>query len=420
MGILDQAKTEMQPRPGALFGLFNKHEQLTPEQVDRRYKQGAVLSALGMGLSQLGAGQPVNMSPAFEGLQKRQQQAQLRKVMEQPGLMDGFSPQQRAILATMPESMAVELIMQRAFAPPPDPTRGIEINDQLVNPITGESMGDYRTPETTDRKTAQDINGVLRYVDTGEPVFPNVAAEPPTPKQTDDMAEYAAAVQQGYTGTLADWILEQRRAGASKTDITVSPAGDPVNSDYTKKRNEGYAARMQEIETQEAAAQRALSSLEVMKQQMADPNFYSGSGADAVLALRRAGAALGVADPAGIDSMETFNAQAKAAALDVMGGSLGTGFSNADRDFVEQQVPNLQSTPQGNAKLIDVQKAIQERKLEIAKRARKYESEHGQIDQGFFTELQQWADANPIFRAEPAATGTAPIVVDGYTIQQVD
>lgn len=415
MGILDQAKTEMQPRPGALFGLFNKHEQLTPEQMDRRYKQGAVLSALGMGLSQLGAGQPVNMSPAFEGLQKRQQQAQLRKVMEQPGLMDGFSPQQRAILATMPESMAVELIMQRAFAPPPDPTRGVEINGQLVNPITGELMGDYRTPEV--RKPIE-VNGQLV-----DPVTYQVIGDyrtPDQPKQTDDMTEYAAAVQQGYTGTLADWILEQRRAGASKTDITVSPAGDPVNSDYTKKRNEGYAARMQEIETQEAAAQRALSSLEVMKQQMADPNFYSGSGADAVLALRRAGAALGVADPAGIDSMETFNAQAKAAALDVMGGSLGTGFSNADRDFVEQQVPNLQSTPQGNAKLIDVQKAIQERKLEIAKRARKYESEHGQIDQGFFTELQQWADANPIFRAEPAATGTAPIVVDGYTIQQVD
>ena len=141
--------------------------------------------------------------------------------------MDGFSPQQRAILATMPESMAVELIMQRAFAPPPDPTRGVEINGQLVNPITGELMGDYRTPDTTDRKTAQDINGVLRYVDTGEPVFPNVAAEPPTPKQTDDMAEYAAAVAQGYGGSLQDWLLEQKKAGASSQIVNVGsgPSG---------------------------------------------------------------------------------------------------------------------------------------------------------------------------------------------------
>lgn len=203
MGILDQAK-----------------QWMTPERA-------IAMQGIGMGLSQLGAGQPVNMSPAYQALQQRQQQAQLRKVMEQPGLMDGFSPQQRAILATMPESMAVELIMQRAFAPPPDPTRGIEINDQLVNPITGESMGDYRTPETTDRKTAQDINGVLRYVDTGEPVFPNVAAEPPTPKQTDDMAEYAAAVSQGYGGSLQDWLLEQKKAGASSQIVNVGggPSG---------------------------------------------------------------------------------------------------------------------------------------------------------------------------------------------------
>ena len=203
MGILDQAK-----------------QWMTPERA-------IAMQGIGMGLSQLGAGQPVNMSPAYQALQQRQQQAQLRKVMEQPGLMDGFSPQQRAILATMPESMAVELIMQRAFAPPPDPTRGVEINGQLVNPITGELMGDYRTPDTTDRKTAQDINGVLRYVDTGEPVFPNVAAEPPTPKQTDDMAEYAAAVSQGYGGSLQDWLLEQKKAGASSQTVYVGggPSG---------------------------------------------------------------------------------------------------------------------------------------------------------------------------------------------------
>jgi hypothetical protein len=155
MGILDQAKQWMTPERALAF-------------------QG-----IGMGLSQLGAGQPVDLSPAYAALQQRQQQTQLRKVMEQPGLMDGFTPQQRAILATMPESMAVELIMQRAFAPPPDPTRGVEINDQLVDPLTGRVIGDYRSPEAApDRKTAQDVNGVLRYVDTGEPVFPNVAEAP--------------------------------------------------------------------------------------------------------------------------------------------------------------------------------------------------------------------------------------------------
>ena len=387
MGILDQAK-----------------QWMTPERA-------IAMQGIGMGLSQLGAGQPVNMSPAYQALQQRQQQAQLRKVMEQPGLMDGFSPQQRAVLATMPEDMAVQIIMQRAFAAPRDP---IEINGQLVDPTTMKVLGDFRTPEAP---KPIEINGQLV-----DPVTRQVIGDyrdPAEPKQTDDMAEYAFALEQGYQGSLADWILEQRKAGAPSNTVINAPAGVPANADYTKKRNEGYAAQMQEIEEQEGAARRALSSLDVMKNQMADPGFYSGSGAEAVLQLRRAGAALGLADPEGIDSMETFNAQAKAAALEVMGGSLGTGFSNADRDFVEQQVPNLQSTPQGNAKLIEVQSAIQKRKLAIARRAREYEAKNGQIDQGFFTELQQWADANPIFKAEPAPK-QPPISVDGYTIQQVD
>ena len=117
--------------------------------------------------------------------------------------------------------------------------------------------------------------------------------------------------------------LEQRRAGASKTDITVSPAGDPVNADYQKRNM--VTPECKGTETQEAERSARFRPLRHEGEQMADPKLIPVSGADAVLVLRRALALpLGVADPAGIDSMETFNAQAKAAALDVMGGSLGT------------------------------------------------------------------------------------------------
>jgi hypothetical protein len=37
---------------------------------------------------------------------------------------------------------------------PGEPVRGIEINGQLVNPITGEPMGDFRTPETPKQPAA--------------------------------------------------------------------------------------------------------------------------------------------------------------------------------------------------------------------------------------------------------------------------
>lgn len=82
---------------------------LTPERA-------IALQGLGMGLSQMAAGQPVNLSPAYQALEQRQQQAQMRKVMDAPGVLDGFTPQQRAVLATMPPALATEIISQRIFA----------------------------------------------------------------------------------------------------------------------------------------------------------------------------------------------------------------------------------------------------------------------------------------------------------------
>lgn len=46
----------------------------------------------------------------------------------------------------------------------------IEINGQLVDPTTYKVVGDYRT--APDRKIEHDANGVPRYVDTGQPVYP--------------------------------------------------------------------------------------------------------------------------------------------------------------------------------------------------------------------------------------------------------
>ena len=52
-------------------------------------------------------------------------------------------------------------------------------------------------------------------------------ANPEKPNPTDDMREYAAAQAQGFTGTLQEWILSQRKAGAASSNVTVG--GQPSN-----------------------------------------------------------------------------------------------------------------------------------------------------------------------------------------------
>lgn len=79
-----------------------------------------------------------------------------------------------------------------AMQPEPEGPAPIEINGQLVDPTTGAVIGDYRSPEAAGaRDTAQDQNGILRYTDTGEPVFPDVqtAMEPAEAPDPTDLRE---------------------------------------------------------------------------------------------------------------------------------------------------------------------------------------------------------------------------------------
>jgi hypothetical protein len=216
----------------------------------------------------------------------------------------------------------------------------------------------------------------------------------------------------GGVNTTVQNILPGGEQGGASTTQFQKDLGGIMAKDYESIRNDAKAART------------GLATLSIMEDSLNDPSFYSGFGSEQLLAVKRLGAALGI-DPEGVSSMETFNALNKQAALASMGGSLGTGFSNADRDFVTGQVPTLENTPEGNRKLIEIQKKIAERKIDVSKLATAYVKKHGVLDAGFEEELQQFAEANPLFDEEsgseaapagdnepaPPAIGE---VVDGY------
>lgn len=177
-------------------------EWMTPERA-------AAFQGIGMGLSQLSAGQPVDLSPAYDALQQRKDAAQMRKVMEVPGLMDSFTPQQRAVLASMPEPLATKIIMEHAFAPAPEPVKGVAVGGNLVNPVTGEVM--WQAPPELDGplgdRTGLAAAGGLtpgtpeyqHYILTGEVLQPN--QNPPEtrtmklPDGSDALIEWDAATE---------------------------------------------------------------------------------------------------------------------------------------------------------------------------------------------------------------------------------
>ena len=158
----------------------------------------------------------------------------------------------------------------------------------------------------------------------------------------------------------------------------------------------GMGGEYVKIQQDALSAVTGLQTLDAMEQAMSDPSFYSGFGAEQLMGLKQAAAAIGI-DPEGVTSMESFRALSNKAVLDAMGGSLGTGVSNADRSFVEAQVAQLGNTPEGNREIISIQRALKERQIQIAEIADRYRAANGNMN-GFATYLAQWAEANPLFQ----------------------
>jgi hypothetical protein len=237
--------------------------------------------------------------------------------------------------------------------------------------------------------------GQIRYDGSGRPIAAGPGKPPTTPSSVQEYEYYvgqlqAQGVPQDQWPTFQQFELESKKAGAPKTSIEME--GDS----YGKERGKGFATQMTEIEAAEAAAYDTLNSAAVMQQMMQDPNFYSGWGGGMALQAKQFLATIG-GNPDAAASMEGFTAESKRLALATMGGSLGSGFSNADRDFVEYQVANLAFSPEGNASLLEINRRLAERKIQIAQMARQYEIDNGRIDARFKQELSQWARANPVF-----------------------
>lgn len=391
--------------PNSFLGRMN--QWMTPER-------SIALQGLGQGLSQMAHGQPVNLSQSHNALAQRQQERERRKALEQSGILSKFTPQQQQLLATMPAGAAQKIIAEAMFSNTAPETT--VVNGRLVNKQTGALIADYSEP--AQRRIVEGADGRKYYADTQEPVLPDVQA----PHSTGYIAtgEQAEALgldpEHSYNIAVENGSMRATQIGGGGTSVSIG--GTRLESEYDKTRGKAFGDLANSIQDSGRTAQRTLTALDAMARSMGDEGFYSGFGSDSVQFAKRAGRALGF-DVEGIDSMEAFNAVSKQAALDVMGGSLGAGFSDADRSFVLDQVPGLGNTPEGNALLIEVQRAMAKRSQDIAKLARDYERKNGRIDLGFEDELASFSQQNPIFTdawwASAKAKAGQPIQPWDYT-----
>ena len=129
---------------------------------------------------------------------------------------------------------AVKAGQVKGYLQAPEPVRGVEVAGELRNPFTGALMGRAAETKPQERKTAVDQNGILRFVDTGDPVFPNVipnVVETKPPIATSDLGR----INQDYTAGLIS--LEQRDDAVAAIEAKTQSDVETIST-ATTARNE--------------------------------------------------------------------------------------------------------------------------------------------------------------------------------------
>lgn len=283
----------------------------------------------------------------------------------------------------------------------------------------GDAIGEYRRDARM--KEAVDAAGgdpavasrnLFAAGDTTNAMTAARFAEAVGGKLTDEMREYNLARSQGEKRNFTDWKTGLKAAGATKVQVNSGERS------FDQSVGKAYGDQYVDLMKAGRGATAALGTLDYMDQLVQRPDFYSGTGAGAVMQAKRALSSMGIAAPDSASAAETFEALSNKLVLDAAGGSLGAQISNADRDFLMRTAPGLGRTPEGNRELIGAARRIEQRKQEVARLAREYAIRNGgRIDAGFDAAMADWAEKNPLFPQRqpgpPSPQGEAPAAPAG-------
>lgn len=236
---------------------------------------------------------------------------------------------------------------------------------------------------------------------------------------TDDIKEYQFAKNNGgYQGSFQNWMLENKRAGATNISDIGNTKGETT---YDQNLGKNLAEKTVSIMDAGMQAPNKIGTYQMMKSALA--NVYQGAGGDTVQNLRRVASSLGF-DVKNVGDGDLVQSLSNQLALQMRNPSGGAGMpgamSDSDREFLKATVPGLGRTPEGNAQLIDYMTRIEQRNMDVAKLAQTYMDQNGgRLDYKFFNQLADFSKANPLFpeKAQFETPSRMPKVgdaIDGY------
>lgn len=176
----------------------------------------------------------------------------------------------------------------------------------------------------------------------------------------------------------------------------------PDDAAYAADTAKAVAAQYNGIQTKGQQASGNISNFNRINQLL--DGFSTGKFTPAGKEIVKAASSLGIKVDERWGNVEAADALSKKLALDAMGGSLGAGFSNADRSFVEGMNPTIANTPAGRKAISAFGIARAQREQQVAQMARQWQQRGGRLDKPdrngktFFDYLDAYANANPLMK----------------------
>lgn len=243
---------------------------------------------------------------------------------------------------------------------------------------------------------------------------PDAGKQKPTPLMQNLLA---AGLQPG-TPEYRDAILQNVTKPQTQVNMTGEKAWDQESAKLFAKRYDGISAGAMN-------AQQMLGMYDLAEQAL-NSGVRTGIGAEAELTLRQMGAAMGMdTDPKKLAGGELIRAVQNRMALTMRSPDGGMGMPGAlsDRDikFLKDSQIGIDRSPEGNRRMLEAFRAMESRKIEIARLADDYVMQNGRLDSGFNQMVREYAQANPLFpEVESGGAPQAGQVVDGYRFKGGD
>jgi hypothetical protein len=150
----------------------------------------------------------------------------------------------------------------------------------------------------------------------------------------------------------------------------------------------------------------------------------TGKLTPAITQIQAVADAFGVKIDSTLGAKQALIALSNEIALDFRNPAGGAGMpgnlSNYDLQFLRSMPPDLAKTTEGNHLIIQTARAIAERDQHTSRMARDYRKKHGHIDEGFYDEMSDYAEAHPLFKDKRVPGETTSLRQGTPTADQYD